>query len=335
MTDQVYAISVSARAMLNLHSLNNEGGEGNQIQTRMVNVIYNDKDGQPAQANVNAISGDMFKHIQAEHLHRIATESDLPLCAACRRFDANRMSADPDFREWVKTKPTQVQVVDRLVGGCTIDDLEGNLITEGNLSAPRKSVVEFGWVVGVPGAVTTEEYFHVKYVPDRREKPTEKDAREGNLGQAIFHRPANSGVYAIVCNLEIARIGYNDISQQYTASVDRLARYSALLQSLLYSFIEMNGAMRNTQLPHLTALHGVVSVSYDIAPAPTVSPLNPDFVSEIQGVRDTLNALHRHEDSGRATIEIREFHNVAEFAEIFRDLIQSTSPYSLSVGTLV
>src|SRR5690606_14645168 len=135
-----------------------------------------------------------------------------PLCAACRRFDANRMSADPEFREWIKGKPTQVQVIDRLVSYCAIDDLEGNLITEGALSAPRKSVVEFGWVVGVPGAVTSEDYFHVKYAPDRREKPSDKDEREGNLGQAIFHRPANSGVYAIVSNFETARIGYNDIS---------------------------------------------------------------------------------------------------------------------------
>ncbi|MBX7253403.1 MAG: DevR family CRISPR-associated autoregulator [Candidatus Promineofilum sp.] len=330
MTRQVYAISVSARALLNLHSLNNEGGEGNQIQTRMVDIVYYNQDGQPTLANVNAISGDMFKHIQAEHLHRIAVERGLPLCTACQRFDANRMSADPEFREWVKTtpKPTQVQVIDRLIDRCTIDDLEGNLITEGNLSAPRKSVVEFGWVVGLPQATTSEEYFHVKYVPDRREKPTDKDGREGNLGQAIFHRPASSGVYAIVCNLETARIGYNDISQQY-AAVDRQARYTALLQSLLYSFIEMNGAMRNTQLPHLTAFNGVVSVSYGIAPAPTVSPLNPEFVGEIQGVRDTLNALHQGDG---ATIEVREFHSLAEFADIFGDLIANTAPFSLQVG---
>jgi len=35
--------------------------------------------------NVNAISGDMFKHIQAEHLYHIAKNSDdLPLCDACK-----------------------------------------------------------------------------------------------------------------------------------------------------------------------------------------------------------------------------------------------------------
>ena len=81
MTTQLYSLSISARATLDMHSLNNEGGEGNQIQTRMVNII--DQGGQLQ--NVNAISGDMFKHIQAEHLFRIAREnSALPLCAGCR-----------------------------------------------------------------------------------------------------------------------------------------------------------------------------------------------------------------------------------------------------------
>lgn len=327
MTRAVYSLSISARAVLNLHSLNNEGGEGNQIQTRMVDIVYYDEEGNHRQANVNAISGDMFKHIQAEHLHRVATEKGLVLCAACQRFDANRMSADPDFRQWITSKPTQVQVVDRLISHCTIDDLEGNLITEGALSAPRKSVAEFGWVVGVPGAVTTDEYFHVKYVPDRREKPTAEDERKGNLGQAIFHRPTSSGVYAIVCNFEMARVGYNDISQSYVDGVDRQARYKALLESILYTFVEMNGAMRNTQLPHLVALHGVVTISYGIAPAPTVSPLNKEFVQEIEKTRQAINRLH-----GQDVLELRVFNDVSGLAEVVTELVETTSPYTMKVG---
>lgn len=321
---QVYSLSISARAVLNLHSLNNEGGEGNQIQTRMVDIVTYDEDKKPRLANVNAISGDMFKHIQAEHLHRIATEKGLPLCRACQRFDANRMSADPDFRDWIKAeKPTQVQVVDRLIS-CTIDNLEGNLITEGKLSAPRKSVVEFGWVVGLPDGVASDEYFHVKYVPDRREKPSDKDEREGNLGQAIFHRPTNSGVYAIVNNLELSRIGYNDISQTYVAEIDRQAQYAALLESILYTFVEMNGAMRNTQMPHLVALDGVVAVSYGVAPAPTVSPLNENFRTEIEGTRDAINRLHNKE-----IVQVSRFDNVTEFSDILSNLIVETSPYTM------
>lgn len=329
MSNSVYSLSISARALLNLHSLNNEGGEGNQIQTRMVDIVYYDENQSPQHANVNAISGDMFKHIQVEHLHRIATEKGLPLCAACQKFDANRMSADADFREWLKEKPTPVQVLDRLVGNCTLDDLAGNLITEGAQSTPRKSTIEYGWVVGFPEAVTTDEYFHVKYVPDRREKPTDKDEREGNLGQAIFHRPASSGVYAIVCNFETARIGYNDITQTYVEGLDRAARYRALLESTLYTFVEMNGAMRNTQLPHLVALQGVVTVSYGVAPAPTISPLNKDFVKEVKRTQAAINGLH-----GGDLIAVYEFENVGQLAEIMGELVQNSEPYTLRVGQL-
>lgn len=95
MTTALYSLSISARATLDLHSLNNEGGEGNQVQTRMVNIVDENR----ILHNVNAISGDMFKHIQAEHLFHLAraNSDSLPLCAGCREFNANRINADADF----------------------------------------------------------------------------------------------------------------------------------------------------------------------------------------------------------------------------------------------
>jgi CRISPR-associated protein Cst2 len=325
MTD-VYAVSISARAVLNLHSLNNEGGEGNQTQTRMVDVFTRNADGTLRQVSVNAISGDMFKHIQAAHLHRIAVDRGLALCEACRKFDANRMSADSDFRQFIKQeKPTQVQVIDRLITGCTMDDLEGNLITEGNLSAPRKSVGEFGWIVGIPDVVTSDEYFHVKYSPDRREKPTDKDEREGNLGQAIFHRPASSGQYAMVCHFDTARIGYNDIIQGYAISPEeRKNRYYALLESVLYTFLEPGGAMRNTQLPHILDFSGAVAVSTRMVPAPALSPLADNYRDDLTQTASALNQLH-----GDNAVVVMPFDSMAAFADILRDLIQTTTPYTL------
>ena len=182
----IFNLSISAQATLNLHSLNNEGGEGNQTQTRIVNIVGHDG----RLHSVNAISGDMLKHIQAEHLYRISRERGLPLCAACQLFDANRMSGDPEFDDWVKTeKPTPVQVVDRLLT-CTLDDIEGNLITAGNLSVPRKSVVEFGWAVGIPEIVTTDQYFHVKYDPDRPRNPYGKGGTISQSGTGHLSPPS-------------------------------------------------------------------------------------------------------------------------------------------------
>src|SRR5438270_11898083 len=65
-TTPIASLSIAARATLNMHSLNNEGGEGNQIQTRMVEIVGHD--GQLH--SVNAISGDMLKHVLMEHFFR-------------------------------------------------------------------------------------------------------------------------------------------------------------------------------------------------------------------------------------------------------------------------
>ncbi|MDE0078640.1 MAG: DevR family CRISPR-associated autoregulator [Caldilineaceae bacterium] len=317
----IFNLSIAAKATLNLHSLNNEGGEGNQTQTRMVNIVGQDN----RLHSVNAISGDMLKHIQAEHLYRISKERGLPLCAACQRFDANRMSGDPEFDDWVKKeKPTPVQVVDRLLT-CTLDDIEGNLITAGNLSVPRKSVVEFGWAVGIPELVTTDQYFHVKYDPDRREIPTEKVERSGNLGQAIFHRPANSGQYAIVCNIEAHRIGYNDISQKVVLEGgERQARLAALLESLLYSFVQPTGAMRNTQNPHIVDVTGTLTYSTGAAPAPMVSPLNPNFIGQTKDISASLNRIH----DGRVHVE--EYKSLSSLADVMQGLLTECQPHEFA-----
>lgn len=321
MTTQVYSLSVCGQAILNMHSLNNEGGEGNQLQTRMVDIVAEDGN----LYNVNAISGDMFKHIQAEHLQRIGL-GKLPMSQASAEMNANRISADPAFREFLKSKPTQVQVLDRVIQTCAISSLEGVLVTEGGFSAPRKSVVEFGWVVGIPDVTRTEQYFHAKYVPDKREKPEDKDEREGNLGQNIFHRPASSGKYAAIVHAELSRIGYNDISQKYVIDEgQRLNRYKALLESLIYTFVEPNGAMRNTQLPHIVSFSGVVAYSTAVVPAPTVSPLNSGYREDIEGIAEALKKLHPE------AVIIKRFDAMAEYAAILQELIASTTPYQLNV----
>lgn len=179
----------------------------------------------------------------------------------------------------------------------------------------------------MPDANTTGEYFHAKYVPDRREKPSDKDEREGNLGQAIFHRPASSGLYAMVCHFDIARISYNDITQNYVVETDmRVRRYRALLESVLYTFLEPGGAMRNTQLPHATELNGAVAVSYAPVPAPTFSPLNANYLNDLHGVAQSLNGLH-----GEGAIGVYEFGNMTALSGILRELIETTTPYELNI----
>ncbi len=290
----------------------------------MVNIVGDDGH----LYNVNAISGDMFKHIQADHLFRLATDgAELPLCAGCREFNANRISADADYTKAVGDM-SDAEALDLLLKTCAMDDMEGNLITEGSKSLPRKSVIEFSWIVGIPEVTTTDSYFHVKYANERsaakRAADSSEEARGANLGQAIFHRPASSGIYAIVTNLELARIGLNDITQTYVIPDGaRLARHTKLLESLLYTFLEPRGAMRNTQNPHIVGLQGVVAVSQAVLPAPTVSPLNRDFDKELKRIQAALDQLQPE------AITLYAFDTIGEFTEVMTELIQTTAPFKL------
>ncbi len=333
MPRQIASLSIAARATLDMHSLNNEGGEGNQIQTRMVDIVGGDG----RMHNVNAISGDMLKHIQGQHFFELARDIRLPLCAGCQRFDANRINADKD---WTAAIPAgDRDALDALLRRCAMDDTAGILITAGNRSLPRKSVVEFGWVVGIPQVVETDSYFHVKYAErDRERRQADAAARESegsNLGQAIFHRPASSGVYAIVCHLELSRIGYNDISQTYAVDeAERARRATALVQSVMHTFLELNGAMRTTQLPHLVALEGVVTLSESSAvPAPMVSPLAGGrdertlYRDQTQQIASALNG-----SGASRTVQALPFDDVAAFASALRQLVDDAVPASAVVA---
>jgi len=308
-----------------MHSLNNEGSEGTQIQTRMVDIVA--ADGQLY--NVNAISGDMFKHIQAEHLYHIARNgSNLPLCTACQVFDANRISADQEYIALIKGK-SDAEAIDLMLQRCVLDDIEGNLITA-DRSTPRKSVVEFGWTVGVPEVTKTDSYFHVKYATERgeaaRAAAAEEEARKANLGQTPFHRPASSGIYAVVSHYETSRIGFNDISRRYALDEEaRQARYKALLESVLYAFVQPKGAMRAAQLPHIVTFEGAVTYTTQVLPAPTVSPLNPDYLDDLAQVADVLNKLHP------GAMEVARFSTLGEFAGVMQGLIETSAPFTVVV----
>jgi CRISPR-associated protein Cst2 len=331
MKKNIASLSLALRATLDMHSLNNEGGEGNQIQTRMVDIV----DHEGHLQKVNAISGDMLKHILMEHFYRQAREQRLPLCQSCQNFNTNRINADRDFIKRAE-KISDADFLDQMLHTCAIDDVAGILVTE-KRSLPRKSISEFGWALGLPDRVSTDSYFHAKYAGERSSEKRAEDA-EGqktgaNLGQSIFHRPASSGIYAIVCHLELARIGYNDIKQTYAIDdTERQVRTTVLLESLLHTFLELNGAMRSTQLPHLVALEGVLTTSTSTFPAPLVSPLmggsddNTTYREQTRQITQALNGA-----SGESVHE-ETFDTVGEFAARMRELIDTSAPVTWMAG---
>ncbi|RLB82194.1 MAG: DevR family CRISPR-associated autoregulator [Deltaproteobacteria bacterium] len=312
---KLHSLSISGLATINLHALNNEGSEGNALMTRMVEIV--DENGE--NHTVNAISGDMFKHIQAEHLYRLAGEQNLNLCDGCKLFSANRICEDESFTESFTRDTQDSQVLNTALNTCIMDDCEGILITTNNKSIARKSVIEFGWVVGHPSSVMTESYFHAKYVPEGREAGS---GSAENLGQNIFHRPASSGQYAVVLNLDLFRVGMNDITLSYALdNTERQKRIKALLQSVLYTFIKPGGAHRNTQNPHIVNFEGVIAASTSTVPAPTVSALNPDYRSEVESIAATLNKLAEN------AVTVYTFDSLSGFAEKMTEIVEKVQPW--------
>jgi CRISPR-associated protein Cst2 len=241
----VYSVSISGLLSWQLHALNNEGNEGNQSLTRRYYIIQK---GMNEPEYVNGISGDMLKHIQAEHLHRIALEMNLPLSEGGKRFNPDRIGYDLDNALPVFTdKEADLAVkTAQVLQRCAISDLEGFMVTEKKgQTLKRESVIEFGAVVGLPTFVKTQSYFHAKYGVDN---PTP------------FNVQISSGLYATVAHLEAFRIGYNPHSFDYGIELsERKKRLDALLKSVLYTYLQPNGAKRNTHLPHPDYFGGVIS----------------------------------------------------------------------------
>ena len=325
MSEKISSISISGEITLNLHSLNNEGGEGNQIMTRQLTII--DKNG--IEHTVNGISGDMFKHIHAGHLINYCKEHKLPLSQHSENLNPNRISSDEILKKNEnvgKETSKGSDVLNEIIKICSVCDTHGFLNTDdvgknkGAKNLPRKSIIEFAWTVGIPDKNNTETYIHTKLVSDAGEKGS---ATGSNEGQNIFHRPVNNGVYAFVCNTDVYRIGLNDISRKYAIADDeRTKRYQAILQSLLSSFLNPKGAMTSSQKPHITDFKGVVSISYKLFPAPTISAINPDYKKEISEIAKNLNSIEAD------SIVLKEFDGLGALSKIFAELVIE-EPYKI------
>ncbi len=311
MTNQqfpVYSISISGLLSWQLHALNNEGNEGNQSLTRRYYIIQK---GMSEPEYVNGVSGDMLKHIQAEHLHRIAIQEALALSEGGRQFHPNRIGYDLDKDQAIFTEADKdlAGKTNRVLQLCSISDLEGFMVTvKGGQTLKRESAIEFGAVVGLPTLVKTQSYFHAKYGPDN---PTP------------YNVQVSSGLYATVLNIEAFRIGYNPHNFSYSIdAAERKKRLDALLKSVLYTYLQPNGAKRNTNLPHPDYFEGVITVSTRRCPAPMLSPLEESYSRQIHSLADTLNHLN-----GADTIHCFDFETMAQFAEQIQTLIAQAQPW--------
>lgn len=303
------SLTIAGRWNVNLHNLNNEGTEGNFIQPRTVTVVKksrdlgegDSRDERPMLFAVNAISGDMMKHIHADYFRQIAlddgaAEADydgpLPLSRNSIVLDPNRISTESEMvRMLTDETSTNAKIIDHVIEHCSLTDVHGILMTAKKRMLPRKSRVEFGWVVAVPQISQTEHFIHVKYAVENATKyKHEKD--ETNEGQALFHRPASSAEYAFLAHIEADKIGLNDLTLDSPISEDaRRVRVAAALRAMVQTLMHPYGAGRSQQAPHVGGFSGVVITSESRIPAATVSPLEDDYREQAKQIVEQMNRM--------------------------------------------
>ncbi len=325
-------LSLVGRLTINLASLNNEGSEGNATQPRTATVV---QDGQLY--SVPVISGDMLKHWHADHLSRIAQERSLLLSRNSNRRnpDPNRIKSELNDMKWVEKnipeseglsgtieayrQPLEKALYREVARGCVVTDAHGLLITEispkgedgrdvfnASVAVARTSRVQVGFMVGVPSKSVTKHYFHTKFVITR----TGQQARESgsNEGQNIFTRPASSAEYAVVMNLDLAGLGFDDALNDYVIEEEeRRKRQKAVLDALSYTLLSQPGANSSQQFPHVMDFRGAIVTSKNRLPAPTVSPLKENYLEVLEDLVKTANIMN-----DTASIEIKSVQGLNE-----------------------
>lgn len=303
------SLSIAGRWTVNLHNLNNEGTEGNFIQPRTVTVVKRTPEvggdgetgGRPTLFAVNAISGDMLKHVHADYFRQIALDDGagedgydgpLPLSRNSIVLNPNRISTEKEMVAMLENQETtNAEILDHTIKACSLTDVHGILMTAKKRMLPRKSRIEFGWTVAVPEASQTEHFIHVKYAVENATRHRHEDDPT-NEGQALFHRPASSAEYAFLAHIEVDKIGMNEITGESPLSEEhRRARAVAALRAMIQTLAHPYGAGRSQQAPHISGFQGVVVSSNSRIPAVTVSPLEDDFAEQADKIVAQMNRL--------------------------------------------
>lgn len=307
----IFEIAILGRATWNLHSLNNEGTVGNVTEPRTVVLASGEK--------TDGISGEMLKHIHAYNVW-LLQEDKSQFCEACQKFHPQKADMNPIVSG---KKLDEAKAMSEAIKSCALCDLHGFLVQRPTIARP--STIEFGWALGLPEKIHRDIHLHARHSMvgrTKEESVTEGEEPEGAItAQMIYHRPTRSGVYAIVSIFQPWRIGLNEVDYNYVIDDERRqSRYQLALNAFKATFIRTDGAMTSTRLPHIEAIEGVVVISETNFPAPTISPIKDDYITQ------TENLI-----KGQKGLSTEKFSNLTELCTILdglttKDIYKLTMP---------
>lgn len=311
------SIAINARLTLSLHALNNEGTQGNARQIRRVN-IFDPRRRLPV--SVNAISGEMLKHIAFEHLIDLALRYGLPLSNVAQIHNSMRAG-------WHSQRGlTATNSADRMaeaIKTCVADDLLGFLeLRKGEQNLPRKSLIEFGWMPAIPGQGLVEAKDHSRFTDDQGGEKSE------NAGQMRFSVEVASGDYAFTSFFDIAGVGYNSEAESVTGpancySIDngeRISRTILGLETIYQTLLSPLGASRTATLAHVHGISGTVSLGFTHTPAPAISPLEEDYRTQIQSICEVINRGFGLQKTETKKAECLDFNSFTELGAILQSI---------------
>jgi len=293
----IYEMSINAKVTWHAHSMSNSGSGGSNRTLPRRQLLA---DG----TETDAISGNIAKHIHAALLADYLNDEGQQLCPACARRDSRRAAAITENRSMHK------------ILECGLCDVHGFLIpaknatngTDERVRRSKHSVVEFSFALAIPGWSSESPQLYTR---------TGSDA--GN-GQMLMKATARSGQYAICIRYLAAGIGVDtDTWQIMTEDQNvRLIRHQAVLGALSDQMLSPSGAMTAKMMPHLAGLSGVIVVQTRAGRAPMYSPLESDYVTQLEEIAARNDRL-----------QLFQFDTVAQFHEKMTHLIQHSRPYTI------
>lgn len=293
-------IAIMMRINLVAEDLNNEGGIGNTIQPRQITVNEETR---------QAISGEMLKHFHTKNLRLLADENEL--CETCKIFSPMK-NGQP------KVEDKELSPSGNKVKNCIVDDIEGFMDAGGNKNSKRTSCIKFSWAV----ATKENEYENMLHTrvdstqsggKKKSEKVENNEKEVGNENtkqntQMLFYRPLRSNEYALTIQVDLDRIGFDDEKLKYVFDEDTIkARQGKCLKAIENMFLDMEGALCSTRLPHILGVEGIVVIKNNKDEVLSkYSALNNDYMEVNKAISNNT----------------KEFKNIEEFTKVIENLIQ-------------
>lgn len=274
-------LAIMMRLKLNGEALNNEETIGNMVRPREIELL----DGTTRQA----LSGEMLKHLHTRNLTLLSDTDEL--CDTCKIFSPMKNSL-------VKNADKSLSASGNKSKECIIDDVEGFMNAEAGKNEKKTSCIKFSW------AIATEENDYKSTLLTRVD-PTEKNNKkksesdEGDKSnQMIFYRPIRSNEYAITIQIDLDRISFDDERLVYVLPEDKvLARKIKCIKALKNMFIDMEGAMCSTRLPHIMGMEGIVVKKTDKNQILSkYSALNDDYKEVNANISDDTTLFNNIEE---------------------------------------